>query len=359
MRIGFDAKRAFYNNTGLGNYGRGVIECLNEFKPNIEKHFFAPNQKLLVDERLLEMGHTHYMRGPLKNVNRVLNLTKSIKKYDLDIYHGLTNEIPLKINRIDLKTVVTIHDVIFLKFPKYYKTIDRKIYYYKTLYATQNADLIITTSNQTKQDLDEFFGCGDKCQTIYQHANLADIEPAIIDEPQPYFLYVSSFEKRKNHLNLIEAFNLVKNEIPENLILIGRKKETWELIKEKVKELGLTKRIKILTDVGNEQIQGYLKQAKGFIYPSLYEGFGIPLIEAMFANIPIACSKIPVFEELAQDAAIYFDSKSILDIKNALKQLNNPHLVKEKIEIAQDLKSFFTATAHANELSKVYKHLLS
>jgi len=359
MRIGFDAKRAFYNNTGLGNYGRGVIECLQAFNPEIEKHFFTPNKKILLDENLLEMGHTHYMRGPLKNVNRVLNLTKSIKKHHLDIFHGLSNEIPLKINRLDLKTVVTIHDVIFLKYPKYYKAVDRKIYYYKTLYATQNADLIITTSDQTKHDLDEFFGCGDKCLTIYQHANLTQIEPAIINEPQPYFLYVSSFEKRKNHINLIEAFNLVKNEITENLVLIGRKKETWALIEQKVKELGLTNRIKIFTDVSNERMQGYLKQAKGFIYPSLYEGFGIPLIEAMFANIPIACSTIPVFEELAQDAAIYFDSKSILEVKSALLQLNNPQLVEEKLEIAQNLKTFFTAQKHAKELSKAYKHLLS
>jgi len=359
MRIGFDAKRAFYNNTGLGNYGRGVIECLHEFKPELEKHFFTPNKKQIVDDSLLEMGHTHYMRGPLKNVNRVLNLTKSIKKYHLDIFHGLTNEIPLKINRINVKTAVTIHDIIFLKYPKYYKAVDRKIYYYKTLYATQNADLIITTSDQTKQDLDEFFGCGDKCLTVYQHANLTTIKPAKINETQPYFLYISSFEKRKNHSNLIDAFNLVKNEIEENLVLIGRKKENWALINEKVKALGLGSRVKILTDVSNEQMQGYLHSSKGFIYPSLYEGFGIPLIEAMQANIPIACSNIPVFEELAKDAAIYFDSKSVLDIKNALLQLNNPQLVSEKLEIAQNLKSFFTAKRHAEELSKVYKHLLS
>ena len=358
MQLGFDAKRAFYNQTGLGNYGRGVISCLQEFNPEIDLHFYAPKRKGMIDEQILNMGETHYLNGPLKNFNRFFNLSSKIKKNKLDIYHGLSNEIPLKISKANVKTVVTIHDIIFLKFPQYYKSVDRKIYYYKTLYAVQNADLIITTSNQTLNDLENEFGCGNKCKTVYQHANF-NFDTTQTNAPitAPYFLFISSFEKRKNHLNLIQAFAEVKDQIPQNLVLIGRKKDTWLAVNQMIKKLNLEDRIKLVENASEVQINQYLQHASGFIYPSLYEGFGIPMLEAMRYQIPIACANLPVFREIVEDGAIYFDSKSVFEIKNALIELNNPQITKKNKELLTSRLNFFSAQTHANSLVNAYNSL--
>jgi len=356
MKVAFDAKRAFFNNSGLGNYSRGVIECLNTFHPQLELHLFSPNGKNQISGKFSVQNTNHFFNGFLKKWKRIQRSSAIAQKLDIDLFHGLSNELPTRLHEKKIKSVVTIHDLIFLKLPEYYKALDRNIYLAKTKYAVKNADLIITTSEQTKHDLDELFGVGEKCRTIYQH--VSQFEQASFGKSTiaPYLIYISSFERRKNHKILLTAFNSIISKTDINLVLMGRPRETFEECKNYVQEQGLEKRVTFIPNASSAQIQNYLAQSNGFVYPSLYEGFGIPLLEAMQLGVPLACSNIPVFNEIAVSNTLFFDPNSIHEIAQTLLSLAKNHN-ENRIVDKEHLRKF-SAETHANALNESYKNLL-
>ena len=176
MRIGFDAKRAFFNNTGLGNYSRATINALCRMLPEDDHFLYTP----------LKGKHTIYsppenatVRLPstiwgsqLKSYWRTYGLAKQLAKEKIDIYHGLSNEIPVGIERTGVKSIVTIHDLIFMRLPHLYSPLDRRIYEKKVRNAVRNADRLIAISRQTKEDLRELFGADEeKIRVLYQGCN--------------------------------------------------------------------------------------------------------------------------------------------------------------------------------------------
>ncbi|MFW5820469.1 MAG: glycosyltransferase, partial [Bacteroidota bacterium] len=173
MKIAFDAKRAFCNPSGLGNYSRMVIRQLCEYYPeneyllyspqngSVDPDFPPPKAELKLPETFISRLFNSYWRSySLKNI--LINEKP-------DIFHGLSNELPLNIHRSNIKSVVTIHDLIFIRFPDLYKHIDRNIYLKKFKYASKNADIVIAVSEQTKRDLIHFFNTPEeKIKVVYQ-----------------------------------------------------------------------------------------------------------------------------------------------------------------------------------------------
>lgn len=355
MKIGFDAKRAFSNTSGLGNYSRGVIESLNAYHPTLDLHLFTPKKTNNSD--FGAGNNIHLTKTRLKSLERVFRTASQAKNVGVDVFHGLTNELPIGLGRKGIKSVVTIHDLIFLKFPQYYKPIDRAIYLAKTKYAIKHADLIITTSNQTKTDIEQHFPTANNCKTVYQHVSQFKNNARIVINEAPYLIYISSFEKRKNHLILLKAFNAVSAKTSINLVLIGRPKETLHEINSFIKDHHLKERVKVIPNAESQLIQSYLKQAEGFIYPSVYEGFGIPLLEALQFNLSIACSDLPVFREIAEEYANYFDPFSQQAIENAILTLSEGKKKEISTEIDLYLKKFSPET-HANRLLESYQSLI-
>ena len=170
MRIGFDAKRAVSNFTGLGNYSRFVISNLMKFYPKNTYKLFIP--KFPSDDKIntLSSDETHYtIKHTKKPFWRTMGIVKDIRREDLDIYHGLSNELPFKINKTKVKSIVTIHDLIFLKFPQFYSLIDRIIYNVKAKYACRVADRIVAVSECTKRDIIKHYKISpDKSEVVYQ-----------------------------------------------------------------------------------------------------------------------------------------------------------------------------------------------
>lgn len=355
MKIGFDAKRAFFNNSGLGNYSRGVIESLSKHYSQQAIHLFSPDGKNKITGGFSANHPIHYFTGPFKDYKRVKSTAKIASSLGIDLFHGLSNEIPSGLSQKRIKGVVTIHDLIFLKLPEYYKKVDRNIYLAKTKYAISNADLIITTSNQTKADIEAHFGAGDRCKTIYQHVSQFNKVPGKPVLTDPYLLYISSFEQRKNHKTLIEAFQKIAHQTNVNLICVGRPKETYSSIKALVDELNLSNRVKLISNASSEELQQYLSECHGFIYPSFYEGFGIPLLEAMQHGVPCACSDIPVFKEIAATDTLFFDPKSAIDISKAIIKLSKHNMDNRQIDTEHLRK--FTAESHAKALMNSYLEL--
>jgi len=239
ISIGFDAKRAFYNSSGLGNYSRNLLSSLAKNYPENSYYLFTPGTKNLFpvknDEhfRVVEPGQVFRFFSMLW---RRKFMTREIKRFKLDIFHGLSQELPLSIEKSGAKSVVTVHDLIFMRFPEYYRKIDAKIYYSKLVQACNASDHIVAMSNQTKNDIIEFLGIShDKISVIYQGCNsyfwnssgkeyFSEIRKKY-KLPGRYLLYVGTIEERKNLLGIIKAMHIRNIDVP--LVVIGRKTDNY------------------------------------------------------------------------------------------------------------------------------------
>lgn len=354
MKIGFDAKRYFHNHTGLGNYSRDLVDAM------IQKH---QDDRFFLFDKHPEIDHLPFnviAVAPQSNIQlmwREWGIRHDIKRYMLDVYHGLSNELPYGKWRTKVKKVVTIHDVIFRHFPEHYKSFDRSIYHKKTQHAIDVADVIVSTSHTTAKDLIQLYHadekklhvvyqtCGDQHRLNYdvQDINLFKSRKRL---PERFILYVSSFQKRKNHLALLQAFAACKGDAGK-LVLAGKSGETLQEVKQFIQDNGLEQYVIILNDIGQAELPLLYRSATGFVYPSMIEGFGIPLVEAANAGLPMAVNDIAIFNELASPQSIKFKADDVLSFSTALKSLSR----MEHLDYTEFLKSF--DPIHCSE--EVYK----
>ena len=323
MKIGFDAKRLFFNSTGLGNYSRQWVEALMGSNHAVECHLYASRYAKF--ENLT--AHTPDFK---KNPNQKSLLDSFWRTYKMglqaesdgcEIFHGLSNEIPM--GKSNIPRVCTIHDVIFKEFPKYYSWIDRQLYDLKTGFACKNAEALIVTSETTKRELQKYYSVDEgKIHVIYQTVDSRFTNASWAPNLEnPYILYYSSFNLRKNHLKLIESFAKIANETSYNLILAGKGREKDSILAT-IQRLGMERRIILTESPTNDELLNLLVYSSGFIYPSLQEGFGIPLVEAANVGIPMVVSDIPIFRELSGNAALaYFNPNDIDDIASGILKL--------------------------------------
>lgn len=331
MNIGYDAKRYFHNKTGLGNYSRDLVDTIISNHP--KDHFFLFDLKPDIEN--LPSNIVAVPSSSLNLFDRMLwrpyFIRKEIRNYKLDVYHGLSNELPFGKFPEGVKKIVTIHDVIFRHFPEHYPAFDRWIYEKKTAHAVKVSDVIVATSKSTAEDLMSFYGAkSEKIHVVYQTCgaghrkyypkDLVDRIKSKYHLPSDYFLYVSSFQTRKNHLQLLKAFKNYTGNC--KLVLAGKTGETLKICKDYISDNGLQERVFIRQDVSLDDLPLLYRAAKGFVYPSVTEGFGIPLIEAAFAGLPIAYNDIPVFKELAPEGSIAFDADDIPSFSKALSELS-------------------------------------
>lgn len=322
MRIGLDGKRYFNNPSGLGNFSRSLVHALAQEFPNDEFILFSEKPEL-PKTNLPNLSVFHPSNG--SKLWRSFGLKNDALRLGIDVFHGLSNEIPVGLKNTKIRTVVTIHDVIFKRYPGLYPFIDRKIYDWKTKYALGNANATVAASHATAADLTAYYGFPETESTvIYQPVHsgyyLKTSEETAFS--QPYFIYVSSFTRRKNHGALIEAFAKIQKQCDWNLVLAGLGGETLHEIRNFIHHEKLDKRIILHTDVALHDLILLMQQASGFVYPSLFEGFGIPLAEAAVCGLPMAVSDIPVFRELAEDAALYFHPNKPEEIADSMLQLS-------------------------------------
>jgi len=327
MKIGFDAKRYFHNQTGLGNYSRDLVNTLVQQFP--ENSYFLFDKKL--SETELPKNTTVVQPSGNALLWRELGVMNEIQRIQPEVFHGLSNELPWGKWPSVTKKIVTIHDVIFKVFPEHYATIDRFVYEKKTQHAIDVSDIIIATSFATANDLKQYYTTnGDKIHVVYQtcgalhwkNYSQAEINDFKIKRQleEPFMLYVSSFQTRKNHLQLLKAFHLLSNK-NSRLVLAGKAKETYADCVRFIAENGLGKRVRLVSDIDNSELPLLYRSAQSFVYPSVVEGFGIPLIEAACAGLPIAANNIPVFNEIAPPDTSFFDVNKTEDIGVKMEDL--------------------------------------
>jgi glycosyltransferase involved in cell wall biosynthesis len=337
MILGFDAKRFFHNKTGLGNYSRDLIRILAQYHPENSYLLYNPKPKKIdripVDGKII-IEHLPESKKDkkLSSLWRLFSISTQIKKDKVDLYHGLSGEIPIGLNKSQVKTVVTIHDLIFMRYPNLYSFFDRKIHYYKFKYAANKADLVIAISEQTKKDIITYLKINpNKIKVIYQGCApifKEEISAEFIEFtrnkyllPTNFILNVGTIEKRKNVLSVIKAIK----EIDTQLVIIGKKTAYFNEIKTFISENKLQNKVIFLENVELKELASIYRMASVFIYPSVFEGFGIPIIEALYSKTPVITSKGGCFSEAGGENSIYIDALSTEEIKVKLEEvLANP-----------------------------------
>jgi glycosyltransferase involved in cell wall biosynthesis len=375
MRIGFDAKRAFNNYTGLGNYSRFIIESLLEYAPEHQYFAYTPKLKGNWHTSLADFPSKLHVKLPVTYAQlpavlwRSWFITKDLQQDKINLFHGLSNEIPRGLKKAGVKSVVSIHDLIFLRYPEQYPAIDRFVYQRKFKYSCENADAIVAVSEQTKRDIIDFYHIPpDRIEVIYQGCQsgfcqrIAD--RTIIDQvlqkytiTKQYILCVASFTERKNQLRLIKAFQQLPTK-EHDLVLVGGKSQYLDELKQYVQQSDVKSRVHFLTGVPAEDLPAFYQGCSLFVYPSLFEGFGIPIIEALHSGVPVVAATGSCLEEAGGEGALYANPLDVNDLAEKMYHvLSSETLQNRLINKGTEHVKQFAAKPIAEQLVKLYEGL--
>jgi glycosyltransferase involved in cell wall biosynthesis len=383
MNIGFDAKRVYQNTTGLGHYSRTLVTSLTKYFAENEYYLFAPKitDTFKADDykNIHAIAPSSFPARALKAAWRSNWVKKDLLQYKIDVYHGLSHEIPFGIHKTNTKSVVTIHDLIFERYPQQYSKIDINIYKRKFKYACTNADKIIAISEQTKKDIVDFYKidenkievCYQSCNDIFRH-EISETEKNRIKEmyqlPDKFFLTVGSIIERKNLLTIVKALQQLKNDINIPLVVIGNGGAYKEIVKDYISKNNMQNNVIFLSEEdGIKDLSSFknstdfpaiYQQAIAMIYPSTFEGFGIPVLEALCSKLPVITSNISCLPEAAGDAALLIDPYSVNEMAAAMEKVfSNSNFAAEMKTKGLIHAEKFSQEKTATAVMNVYKNL--
>lgn len=375
LKIGYDGKRAVQNFTGLGNYSRYVIEALQAHFPDHDYLLYAPKEKEnLRLAPLLKAGNVRVCLPASKwwkkasALWRIGGMRRQLEEEGIMLYHGLSNELPLNIHKTKgVKSIVTIHDLIFRRLPQCYPLIDRQIYDYKFRKACQNADRIIAVSECTKRDIiSDYHIPADKIEVICQGCDPAFAVPAPAEKreevrrryalPDRYILSVGTIEERKNTLLAAQAMSRLPEEL--HLVLVGKETPYADRIKAYIKENRLENRVHLLHGIPFADLPAIYQCAEVFVYPSLYEGFGIPILEALNSRIPVVAATGSCLEEAGGSHSLYVNPHDPEAMATAIRQTLLPEQRTRMIAEGEKWASRFNSAQMAAQTMACYKRVL-
>jgi len=371
--IGFDAKRIVSNTTGLGSYGRTLVNDLIRRADNdVDFLLYAPNegrddmrQQIQLDQRSrFVYPYNLGFRFPVSGFTsywRTHGIVSDLQRDGVQLYHGLSGELPIGLRNAGIRGVVTIHDLIFLRHPEYYPWIDAKLYAWKFHRTLQEADRIIAISQRTKVDIMEF---GDvtpeRISVVYQSYNprfsltsTADALAAVRQRyqlPERFILNVGTIERRKNLRLAVEALSLLPPDI--HLVAVGRPTKY-------AKTLPQNPRFHILSGVPDADLAAIYNLAEVFVYPSRYEGFGIPIIEAIAAGLPVVACTGSCLEEAGGPANLYVNPDDVGGFAEAIRcMLRDAAGRTVRIQKSQQYIQRFRGLDVASQVLDIYRSLL-
>ncbi|MGB5773034.1 MAG: glycosyltransferase family 1 protein [Crocosphaera sp.] len=381
FKVCIDATPVRGKLTGIGFYTLNLIDALYQLQETenfILDIYFHPSVKnwlkrnLSTPELLSQYPQVSSLPVPVSLANILAKYSPFILPY-FDKYLDKPNLIQGTDHYVfpygKASKIMTIHDLTFIKFPNYSTTIV-KGYIERIKRCLSWTDAIITFSENTKQDIVELLNIDPNIiyvtpqasryyanyltrKLLYDHRNVIDYYLY-----KPYFLFVSTLEPRKNILTLIEAFEYLKHnyKIPHQLILIGKKGWNYQDIFDKINISNFKEDIQHLDYVSDELVAIFYSQAEAFIYPSFYEGFGLPVLEAMTLGAPVIVSNTSSLPEVAGDAALYINPNDYHELAQImLKVVDNSTLRKEMINKGKKQADQFSWERTAKATLNVYK----
>ena len=370
--IGLDAKRAFYNFSGLGNYSRALIDALLSYYPQNRYLLFTPDKpqkKHFSWENHLSVftvkpsGMAQKLPSSLW---RSFGICADVKVQKTDLYHGLSGELPLR--KLPIPTVITLHDVIFMRYPEFYNYVDRKIYTHKFKQACQIADKIVAISRQTADDAVQYLNAdAAKIEIIYQGCDAVFRQTPDVESlrrvqlkyrlPERFILAVGTIEPRKNLLNLIRALPNIDTDTA--LVIVGKRTAYADVLTAAIREFKLESRVQMIHDADFEDFPAIYKSSQALVYISVFEGFGLPVLEGLTVGVPVITSDISSMPEAGGDAALYVNPNQPGDITAQINAvLNDTTLAKSMIERGLVHAQRFNEEAMAKRYMELYNGLL-
>lgn len=370
MKIGFDARAInLYNGTGIGTYTQNILKhILNLDKKNSYhiywwgenyNNFLKDNSKVILTSKRRKSFYEEYY------------FPVNLNKESVDLYHVPQNGMGLSKNT-SCKKIITVHDLIPYTMPetvgrgylkKFLKNMPQLIY---------DADAIITVSEYSKKDILRFFPIDEKKIFVTPLAADEKYKPLNKDRCNyilkhyyninyPFILYIGGFSPRKNIKSLLISFSKIYKNLDENykLVIVGSNKNGTKILLDMAKHLNIESKIVFTGFVPEEHLPVLYNSCETFVYPSLYEGFGLPPLEAMCCGTPVITSNVTSIPEVVGNGGVLINPNDIDELSNSLERtlLDIPFKLNLKKK-ALEKSHIYSWENTAKSTLKVYKNIL-
>jgi glycosyltransferase involved in cell wall biosynthesis len=382
LKITIDATPVLPKPSGIGFYVVNLIRALEDLQPQEDFALEIVYQISLKSwlrgnfsypEHLKEFQNLRLFPLPVKASNLFIKFPQLFLPYFeeyfgfSDIFHG-TNYTVFPFRKS--KRVLSIYDLTFIKYPQFTNS-TVKAYTERVKQCLQWTDLVLTISHSSKRDIVELLNVPEEKVWVTplasryslddRHQTLTDTSVEY-DFSKPYILFVSTIEPRKNITTLIEAFDYLKRKyhLEHQLVLIGQKGWLYESIFERIARSPYQSEIHHLSYLSDERVALFYSKADVFVYPSFYEGFGLPALEAMTLGAPVVAANTSSLPEVVGDAALLVEPDATTDLAEAILQIvSHPAVRDELIQKGKERAKLFSWRTTAQETLKAYKLLIS
>lgn len=333
MKIGIDGRAAnWYRGTGIGTYTYQLISSLNQIDSLNDYHIFLSDGSSLKNLR-----NNFHIESTYNNSDNAfwdkVRIPNSLNNCNVDLYHVPQNGVGLS-NDIKCKKSITLHDIIPIKLPETVSDKYLRIFNDELPSILKNCEGIITVSNYSKSDIAKEFNFP-KEKIYVTHLAAEEIYVPMSKNickkylKQTYginnnfILYVGGLSPRKNILGLIEAFSLLNPNLRKdyNLVITGRKGPSYSKYKKRTEELNISDSVVFTDFIPLKDLPIFYNGSEVLVYPSFYEGFGLPPLEAMACATPVITSNVTSLPEICNDAAILINPYDIYELKNAIENV--------------------------------------
>jgi len=365
MRIGLDVRKI--NDFGIGTYIQNLVKYLLEMDKQNQYFLFFNHRDIENYSYPKEQVMKLINNSPKYSIREHFSLSHQAKKYDIQLFHEPHYTLPYF---LECKKVVSIHDLIHLKFPQNLPA--KKAYIYAKFMigqAVKKSDKILAGSENTKNDVMEIFKTNQrKIEVIYYGVD--EIFKPINDQnvlenfrnkyklPDKYILYSGSVRKHKNLENALKAYAMLKDK-SYDLVLAGVGLQNQKVLEPMLKELKITEKVKIIPFLDYAELALLYNSAAVLFFPTLYEGFGLPVLEAMACGIPVVSSNNSSIAEVSGDAAVLVYPANLKEMAEALeKVLAETSLRQRMISLGLERAKIFTWKKTAEKTLRIYQELL-
>lgn len=373
--IGFDARSANSENSEIGCYGRFIIKALAEACPeNAYFRMYTPKHQPQREYDALDSLPNVESMEPDGAIWRKLSLlwqmfrmSKDAKRGDVELYHGLEGRLPYGLRRRGIRSVVSVHNLISLRFTKYYNIFERVIEYIRLSSACHRADRIIAASEATRRDIAHLLGVShEKIDVVYEGCNplysreISNEEVAAVrkkyDLPERYILNIGDMVERKNFGLIVEAMAELPDDI--NLVVVGEQTSYTKRVKRRLKVLGFENRVHFRRNVATQDRAALYKGADIFINPSRFEGFSVEILEALSVGVPVIAARGSSLEEAGGKHSIYVSDRDCGELVEAIERLSSDEQLREKmIEEGKHHVTHFRSEVAAYNIMKCYRRI--